>query len=142
MTLSSLRRTSPSLSMSVSKLNVTSFSCTFWLQMSGGVPTTYLRKTLKLSRTTLSPVTSFWFLVTSICRKSDGRCCSELPLNVTDLVSDLIGGLFGCDLDQVNEVSSDNDSFLDLMFTNAPVDVFVACTDSPLLKTGPSSQGV
>jgi hypothetical protein len=44
-----------------------------------------------------------------------------LPFYVTDLESDLIGGLFGCDLYQVNEVSSDNNTFLDLVFTNAPV---------------------
>jgi hypothetical protein len=57
-----------------------------------------------------------------------------LPLNVTtNLESDLIGSLFGCDLDQVNVVPNDNRTFLDLVFTNAP-DVFVACADSPLLK--------
>jgi hypothetical protein len=58
-----------------------------------------------------------------------------MPLNVTtDLESDLIGGLFGCDLDQANVVTKDNGIFLDLVFTNAPVDVAVACADSPLLK--------
>jgi hypothetical protein len=58
-----------------------------------------------------------------------------LPLNVTtDLESDLIGGLFGCDLDQVNVVPNDNGTFLDLVFTNAHVDVSVACADSPQLK--------
>jgi hypothetical protein len=58
-----------------------------------------------------------------------------LPLNVTtDLESDLIGGLFGCDLDQVDVVSNDNGTFLDLVFTNTPVDVSFACADSPLLK--------
>jgi hypothetical protein len=47
-----------------------------------------------------------------------------MPLNVSsDLESDIILGLFGCDLDQANVV-----------FTNAPVDVFVECADSPLLK--------
>jgi hypothetical protein len=57
-----------------------------------------------------------------------------LPLNVTTyLESDLIGGLFGCYLDQVNVVLNDTDTFLDLVFTNAPVEVSVACADSPLL---------
>jgi hypothetical protein len=41
MSVSSLRKTSPSLSMSVLKLNVTGFSCIFqrftWLQMLGSV---------------------------------------------------------------------------------------------------------
>jgi hypothetical protein len=44
-----------------------------WLQMSGSVPSTYWFKALKLSRTTVTSVTSFWFSETSICRKSDGR---------------------------------------------------------------------
>jgi hypothetical protein len=55
-----------------------------------------------------------------------------MPLNVkTDLESDLISGLFGCDLDVV---SNNNGTFLDLMFMNAPADVSVACADSPLSK--------
>jgi hypothetical protein len=67
--------------------------------------------------------------------KVDEESGSVLLLNVTtDLESDLIGGLFGCDLDQVNEVPNDNGTFLDIVFTNAPVDVSVACADSPLLK--------
>jgi hypothetical protein len=58
-----------------------------------------------------------------------------LPLNVTtDLESDLVGGLIECNLDQVNVALNDNGTFLDLVFTNAPVDVSVACADSPLLK--------
>jgi hypothetical protein len=52
----------------------------------------------------------------------------------TDLESDLVGSFFGCDLDQVNVVPNDNGTFLDLVFTNAPVDVSVAFADSPLLK--------
>jgi hypothetical protein len=65
----------------------------------------------------------------------DEQSGSVLPLNVTtDLEGDFIGGLFGCGLDQVNVVPNDNDTFLDLVFTNAPVDVSVACADSPLLK--------
>jgi hypothetical protein len=40
----------------------------------------------------------------------------------------------GCDLDQVNVVPNDKGTFLNLLFTNAHVDVSVACTDSPLLK--------
>jgi hypothetical protein len=46
----------------------------------------------------------------------------------------VIGSFFGCDLDQVNVVPNDKGTFLDMVFTNAPVDVSVACTDSPLLK--------
>jgi hypothetical protein len=58
-----------------------------------------------------------------------------LPLNVTtDLESDLIGGLFGCDLHLVNVVPNDNGNFLDLVFTNALADISVGCADSPLLK--------
>jgi hypothetical protein len=48
--------------------------------------------------------------------------------------SDLIGGLCECDLDQANVVPNDNGIFLDLVYTNAPVDVSVVCADSPLLK--------
>jgi hypothetical protein len=44
-----------------------------WLQMSGSVPSTNWFKALKLSRTPVTSVTSFWFSETSICRKSDGR---------------------------------------------------------------------
>jgi hypothetical protein len=40
------------------------------------------------------------------------------------------GGLFGCDLDQVNVVLNDYRTFLDLVFTNAPV----TCSESPLMK--------
>jgi hypothetical protein len=66
-----------------------------------------------------------------------------LPLNVTtDLECDLIRGLFGCDLDQVNVVPNDKGTFLGLVFTNAPVDVFVAWADSSTVETGPSPQGV
>jgi hypothetical protein len=67
--------------------------------------------------------------------KVDEESGSVLPLNVTtDLESDLIGGLFQYDLDQVNVVPKDNGTFLDLVFRNAPVDVSVACADSPHLK--------
>jgi hypothetical protein len=48
--------------------------------------------------------------------------------------SDLISGLFGCDLNKDNVVPNNNGTFLEFVFTNAPVDVFVACADSPLLK--------
>jgi hypothetical protein len=45
-----------------------------------------------------------------------------LPLNLTtDLESILIGGLFGCNLDQFNVVPNDNVTVLDLVFMNAPV---------------------
>jgi hypothetical protein len=56
-------------------------------------------------------------------------------LNVkSDLESDLIGGLFGCDLDQINERLNENGTFLDLMFTNVPVDMTVEGAETPLLK--------
>jgi hypothetical protein len=55
-----------------------------------------------------------------------------IPLNVTsDLESDLIGGLFGCDLDQINKRPNENGTFLDLVYTNVPVDM-----------AGPSPQGL
>jgi Reverse transcriptase (RNA-dependent DNA polymerase)/Endonuclease-reverse transcriptase len=67
--------------------------------------------------------------------KVDDESGSVMPLNVTtDLESDLIGGLFGCDLDQTNLVPNNNGTFLDLVFTNAPVDISVTNADSPLLK--------
>jgi hypothetical protein len=69
--------------------------------------------------------------VTSIYRRSDGRLIKKAPLNVTtNLKSDLIGGLFRSDLHQAN----DNGITLDLVFTNSPVDVSVACANSPLSK--------
>jgi hypothetical protein len=49
-----------------------------WMLVS--VPTTYLWKTLKLSRTTVTTVTSFWLSVTSIFRKSDGRLTKKAAL--------------------------------------------------------------
>jgi hypothetical protein len=59
----------------------------------------------------------------------------EMPLNVTsDLESDLIGGLFGCDLDQINETPNENGTFLDLVFTNVPVDMAVGDAESPLFN--------
>jgi hypothetical protein len=59
----------------------------------------------------------------------------ESGLNVTsDLESDLIGGLFGCDLDQINERPNENGTFLDLVFTIVPVDMAVECAETPLLK--------
>jgi hypothetical protein len=67
--------------------------------------------------------------------KVDEASGSVLPLNVTtDLESDLIGVLFGCDLDQVYVMPNDNGALLDLSFMNTPVDMSVACADSPLLK--------
>jgi hypothetical protein len=77
------------------------------------------------------------FNLPKVRRKVDEKSGSVLSLNVTtDLESDLIGGLFGCNIDQVNVVPNDNGTFLDLVFTNAPVDVSVACC------TVPSPQGV
>jgi hypothetical protein len=64
--------------------------------------------------------------------KVDEESGSMIPLNVTsDLERDLIGGLFGCDLGQINEMPNENDTFLDLVFTNVPVDM-----------AGPSPQGL
>jgi hypothetical protein len=60
----------------------------------------------------------------------------------TDLESNLIDGLFGCDLDQANVVPNDNVTFLDLVFTNASVEVSVAYVDSPVSETGSSPQRV
>jgi hypothetical protein len=58
-----------------------------------------------------------------------------MPLNVTsDLESDLIGGLFGCDLGQINERPNENGTFLDLVFTNVPVNMAVGVAETPLLK--------
>jgi hypothetical protein len=49
--------------------------------------------------------------------KVDEESGSMMPLNVTsDLKSDLIGGLFGCD--QINERPNENGSFLDMVLTN------------------------
>jgi hypothetical protein len=55
-----------------------------------------------------------------------------IPLNIitTYLENDLIGGLFGiqnfgCDLDQIKERFNKNAPFLDLVFTNVPVDMAV-----------------
>jgi hypothetical protein len=58
-----------------------------------------------------------------------------MPLNVTsDLETDLIGGLFGCDLDQKNERPNKNFTFLDVVFTNVPVNMAVEGAETPLLK--------
>jgi hypothetical protein len=58
-----------------------------------------------------------------------------IPLNVTsDLESDLIGDLFGCDLDQVNERPKENGTFLELVFTNVPVNMAVEGAETALLK--------
>jgi hypothetical protein len=57
--------------------------------------------------------------------KVDEKSGSMRPLNdlTSDLESDLIGGLFGCDLDQINARPNENGTFLDLVFTNVPVDM-------------------
>jgi hypothetical protein len=58
-----------------------------------------------------------------------------IPLNVTsDLESDLIGGLYVCDLDQISERPNENGTFLDPVFTNVPVDMAVEGAETPLLK--------
>jgi hypothetical protein len=57
--------------------------------MSKNVPTTYLWKTLNLSRIAVTFPKVRW--------KVDEESGSVLPLNVTtDLKKDVIGGLFGC----------------------------------------------
>jgi hypothetical protein len=67
--------------------------------------------------------------------KVDEESSSMFPLNVTsDLESDLIGGLFGCDLDKIIKRPNENGTFLDLVFTNVPVDMAVECAKTPLLK--------
>jgi hypothetical protein len=67
--------------------------------------------------------------------KVDEESGSMIPLNVTsDLESDLIGRLFGCDLDQINERPIENGTFLDRVFTNVPVDMAVGVAETPLLK--------
>jgi hypothetical protein len=68
----------PNLSMNADILKTTDkwqFFCVYLSGLlgsrwRGNVSTTYLWKTLKLARTTVSSVTSFWFSVTSICQKS------------------------------------------------------------------------
>jgi hypothetical protein len=70
-----------------------------------------------------------------VCQMIDEESGSVIPLNLTaDLKSGLIGGLLGCDQDQANVVPNDNETFFDLRFMNAPVDVSVASADSPLLN--------
>jgi hypothetical protein len=54
--------------------------------------------------------------------------------SIDSIESDLIGGLFGCDLDQINERPNENGTFLDLVFTNVPVDMAVRVAETPLLK--------
>jgi hypothetical protein len=67
--------------------------------------------------------------------KVDEESGLMMPLNVTsDLESDLIGGLLGCDLDQIHERPNKNGTFLDLVFTNVPVDMAVEGAETPLLK--------
>jgi hypothetical protein len=58
-----------------------------------------------------------------------------ISLNVrSELENDLIGGLFGCDVDQINEKPNENGTFLDLVFTNVPVDMAFKSAKTPLLK--------
>jgi hypothetical protein len=75
-------------------------------------------------------VTSSWFSVISIFRKSDRRLTKNVPLMklfnlTTELESDLIGGFIGCDLDQANVVPNGNGTFLDLVFMNVEGYLFV-----------------
>jgi hypothetical protein len=59
--------------------------------------------------------------------KVDEESDSVVPLNVTtNLENGIIGGLLGCDLDQTNVVPNDIDTFLDLVYTNAAVEVSVS----------------
>jgi hypothetical protein len=58
-----------------------------------------------------------------------------ISLNLTsDLESELIGDLFGCVLDQINERPIKNGTFLELVFTNVPVNMAVESAETPLLK--------
>jgi hypothetical protein len=58
-----------------------------------------------------------------------------ISLNVTsDLESDLIGDLFGCGLDQINQRPNKNGTFLDLVFANVSVDMAVEGAETHLLK--------
>jgi hypothetical protein len=67
--------------------------------------------------------------------KVDEESGSMMPFNVTsDLESDLIGGLFGCDLDQINGKPNKNGTFLDHVFTNVPVDMAFEGAEAHLLK--------
>jgi hypothetical protein len=64
-------------------------------------------------------------LATLTYHNSNGKLTSRAAqFNVTS-ESALTGGLFGCDLDQINEMSNKNGTFLDLVFTNVPVDMVV-----------------
>jgi hypothetical protein len=75
------------------------------------------------------------FNLPKVKRKVVEESGSMMPLNVTsDLQSDLIGGLFGCYLDQINERSNENGTFSDLVFTNVPVDMAVEGAEPPLLE--------
>jgi hypothetical protein len=83
------------------------------------------------------PMNYSWktFNLPKIKWKVDEESGSMIPLNVTsNLESDLISGLFGCDLDQINERPNENGTFLDLVFTNVPVDMAVEGGETPLLK--------
>jgi hypothetical protein len=48
----------------------------------------------------------------------------EMPVNVTtDLKSNLIEGLLNCDLEQINAFNNQYGRFLNLVFSNAVIDV-------------------
>jgi hypothetical protein len=122
--VSYLQRTYRSLSMTVLKLNVMTFSCMFqlftWLLMLKSVPMHYSWKILRLSQTTWS------YDLPKVKCKFDEESSSMMPLNVTsDLESHVIGGLFGCDLDQINARPNKNASFLELV---------VGCMDYKWMK--------
>jgi hypothetical protein len=74
----------------------------------------YSWKTLGLSQTTVGYGMSFYFLATLTCQKSNG--------------------VFASSLDQINERPNENGTFLDLVFTNVPVDMAVEGAEPPLLK--------
>jgi hypothetical protein len=57
-----------------------------------------------------------------------------LPMGITnDLESDLIEGMLGCDLGQINSIPNQNGTFLDLIFSNASTEITVEICESPLL---------
>jgi hypothetical protein len=73
-------------------------------------------------------------LATLTYQNSNGKLTSRAAqFNVTS-ESALTGGLFGCDLDQINERPNENGTFLDLVFTNVPFDMVVEGAETHLLK--------
>jgi hypothetical protein len=65
-----------------------------------------------------------------------------LPMGITtDLESDLIEGMLCCDLGQINSIPNQNDTFLDLIFSNASTDIAVEIWPIALSWTRSSKLG-